>query len=170
MAVAAVFTKKRRSLPQSGKGLLRHGQGAVGGEESSAFEGSRLSGARGELCRPCHICAVGCGAECPAERTHGSSYTRLEGLVRRSKAPGSRHGAAHPLIGEVVEQRMHDVGASTAQGRGPSGEVAHPETAVAHRSELFQRLRGEVDDGMDRLEQPPEVPGDGTPGRHRYPH
>src|ERR1700728_4096907 len=149
MPVASVLAQQRAGLPQGGSRFRRPRQCPVGGEQGAALHRRRLcSGAREN---GCHLHCLGeiSAGERPPQRRCRASLTLLERRAGRGEGPGVRYGPADVRDGEVVEGGEHDLGADRAHGRGPAGEVTHPEALVPCAGQGGADLWREVGNDVD---------------------
>jgi hypothetical protein len=89
----------------------------------------------------------------------GQLVADVEHGLGGSEVPGVGEGAGHHAGVEDVERGDHEVGAHRSEGRGPGGEVAHPEALEADLLEPGLGVGREVDHAVDRFEQLPQLPG-----------
>jgi 3-deoxy-7-phosphoheptulonate synthase len=97
-----------------------------------------------------------------AEETAKDGVHRLqpggEDVVGPGESPCVGKRSAHHGGGEVEERGNDRLRADGTHGRGPSGEVAHPESAQPQGGVGLGDLGGEVHDGVQRLEHRPPPP------------
>ncbi|MDW6059112.1 hypothetical protein SAZ11_15090 [Streptomyces sp. FXJ1.4098] len=157
MAVAAVFAEHGGGVPEAFEGgvgeverAVRGGQYAPGAVQVRGALGQGLGG-------PLHLALV--PGEQPGQRGRGAGAAQLQGALGGDQGPDGGEGAGHHGRGEAEEGGHDGLRPDRAEGRGAAREVAAPEAAEARVLVRGQRLRREVRDRVDRLEQGPHRAG-----------
>ena len=152
--VAAVLAQQRGGVEEAGHRLLGQGERPQRGVHGAALErgagrcpGEQLDGSR-EVRRVDEV------AEDPAQRVDAALLAGGDRRLRRGRAPDLRDVAGHLTRGEVVEERVDDLGGHRAAERGgPAGEVGVPVVGEPQGEHRLVGLVGRVGDDPDRLDE-----------------
>ena len=161
--VAAVLAQQVGPVPEPRQRLRGHWQRphrCVEGPSIHRGAGPRLDH---ELSSTGDAGALGEVAQNSAQRRNRTPLARCVGGLRSDPVPDTRDVAGHLTVGEVVEDRVDDLGRYIATQRGgPSREVGVPHVAGAERHHCFGRFVSHVGDDRDGLDELKESAGHGV--------
>ena len=168
MAVAAVLAQQRGGVPQHGERFGRPVEGGVGGEQGAAVGRRRLRRRARRARRPPRRRRRRRRPERPAQGGDGPGPAGLEGCRRAGRSPTRRatpwrRGTGRSCRTARRRRRVRPAPA-VRPGRRSSPSRSRGSRASARAA---KRLGGEVRHGVERLEPPPDVAGDGGVAIHR---
>ncbi len=159
VAVAPVLAEHGQRQPQLLVGQRWRLDRRPRRSQGSPGDRAAIGGRSGQLDELLEVRAVDGIAEHAAQHRVDRREPGVQHRLGRGERPGVGERPRHHRRGEVVERGAHDLGPDGAQRGGSAGEVAHPEALEPEGAVRLGDLRGEVHDGVQRLEHRPPSAG-----------